>query len=209
MRIAGWKSAAIAAFAMAGIAVFLSATTTPPRHRPLQASPQEVVLELDPAQTKVHFSVESTLHMVHGTFNLKSGTVHFDQESGQAGGEIVVYATSGDSGNHSRDTRMHKEILQTQEYPDATFRPSQVEGRVALSGPSDVKLHGVMSLHGGEHEIVVPVHAELAADHWTGSARFDVPYVQWGIKDPSNWLLKVKPIVHVELDMAGTAKSPI
>jgi len=33
-----------------------------------------------------------------------------------------------------------------------------------------------------------------------------VPYIQWGIKDPSNWLLKVKPVVSVELEMTGSAK---
>jgi polyisoprenoid-binding protein YceI len=102
---------------------------------------------------------------------------------------------------------MHKEILQTAKYPDAIFRPAQVEGKVALTGASDVKLRGVLLLHGGEHEIVADVHAEMAGDHWTGRAKFDVPYIQWGIKDPSNWLLKVKPVVNVELEMAGKAAS--
>ena len=61
-------------------------------------------------------------------------------------------------------------------------------------------------MHGTEHEIVAAVHVEMAADRWKGTAKFDVPYIQWGIKDPSNWLLKVKPVVNVELDMVGTAK---
>ena len=208
MRVSGWKSAGIAACAMVGIAIFMSAAPTPPRLATPQASAQEVLLELDPQQSKVHYTVDSTLHTVHGTFNLKSGTVHFDPESGKAGGEIIVFATSGESGNSSRDGRMHKEILETQKYPEATFRPSQLEGNVARAGASDVKLHGMFTLHGGDHEITVPVHAELAADHWKGTAKFAVPYIQWGIKDPSNWLLKVKPVVQVEMEMVGTAKSP-
>jgi polyisoprenoid-binding protein YceI len=145
---------------------------------------------------------------VHGTFAVKSGTIHFDPETGKAGGEVIVLAKSGDSGNSSRDQRMHKEILETAKFPDAVFRPVQVEGKVARAGNSDVKLRGVISLHGAEHEIIVPVHAELESDRWEGTARFDVPYVQWGIKDPSNWLLKVKPVVNVELQMTGSAKPP-
>ena len=101
---------------------------------------------------------------------------------------------------------MHKEILETAKYPDAIFRPVQIEGKVARSGTSDVKLHGVILLHGREHEIVALVHAELSGDRWKGTAKFDVPYIQWGIKDPSNWLLRVKPVVHVELEMAGPSK---
>jgi polyisoprenoid-binding protein YceI len=208
MRLTGWKSAEVAASGTLAIAVLLSAVVAPPMPQAAQTSAQEIALELDPAQSKVHFTVDSTLHAVHGTFSLKSGAVHFDPESGKAGGEVFVYATSGDSGNSSRDQRMHKEILETAKYPDAIFRPEQIEGTVARSGNSDVKLHGVFLLHGQEHEMVAAVHVELASDGWKGTAKFDVPYVEWGIKDPSNWMLKVKPVVHVEVDMAGPTKTP-
>ncbi len=151
--------------------------------------------------------MDSTLHTVHGTFSLKSGAVQFDPESGKAGGEILVsMPPAANPGNSSRDERMHREILETSKYPDAIFRPEQIEGTVARSGNSEVKLHGVILLHGQEHEVVAAVHAELASDRWKGTAKFDVPYIQWGIKDPSNWILKVKPVVHVELEMAGPDK---
>jgi polyisoprenoid-binding protein YceI len=207
MRVAGWKSAGITLGAIVGVAVFLSALAAPPVTQPTPASASQVALSIDPAESKVHYTVDSTLHAVHGTFAIKSGTVTFDPAGGKASGEIVVYATSGDSGNSSRDERMHKEILETKKYPDATFRPTQVEGAVTLAGVFDVKVHGIINLHGQEHEIVAAVHAEMAADHWKGTAKFDVPFIQWGIKDPSTWLLKVKPVVNVEIEMVGTAKT--
>ena len=206
MRIANWKSAGIVLGAIGGVVVFLSAIAAPPRPS-LQTATAGVQLVLDPDRSKVHYTVDSTLHTVHGTFNVKSGTISFDPATGKASGEIVVYATSGDSGNTSRDERMHKEILETKKYPDATFRPTQIEGAVALAGPSDVKVRGIINLHGQDHETVALVHADMTTDHWQGWAKFDVPYIQWGIKDPSNWLLKVKPVVNIELDMAGTAKT--
>ncbi len=147
--------------------------------------------------------VDSTLHTVHGTFSLKSGTIHFNPETGMAGGEIVVSALSGESGNSSRDKRMHKEILETAKYPDAIFRPTHVDGTVNRSGGSDVKLGGIFFLHGVDHELTAVVHAELAGDHWSGTCKFDVPYAQWGIKDPSNFMLKVKPVVEVEMEIGG------
>lgn len=168
-----------------------------------QAPPSETVLTLDPTQSKVHWMVDSTLHTVHGTFALNSGTLHFDPETGKASGAIVVFAPSGESGNHSRDKRMHKEILETAKYPQIIFRPTQVEGKVAMPGASDVKLRGVFSLHGADHDLTALVHAELTGSRWTATARFDVPYVSWGVKDPSNFLLKVKPVVSVELEMSG------
>ena len=206
MRIASGKSAGIALGVIAGVVVFLSAIAAPPR--PSSGQPAAgVQLVLDPAKSTVHYTVDSTLHTVHGTFNVKSGTMSFDPSSGKASGEVDIYATSGDSGNTSRDERMHKEILETKKYPDATFRPTQIEGPVALTGASDVKVRGIINVHGQDHEIVALVHADMAGDHWTGWAKFDVPYIQWGIKDPSNWVLKVKPVVNIEMDMAGSTKT--
>ena len=207
MRVAGWKAWSITAGAIAGIAVFLSASAAPPRPQALQVATQELVLSLDQSQSKVHYAVDSTLHTVHGTFNLKSGTLRIDSATGKAAGEIIVYATSGDSENSSRDEKMHKVVLESQKYSEIVFRPTLIDGKLAIAGPSDVKLHGVFSLHGGDHDLVVPVHAEINGDHWKGTTKFQVPYIQWGLKDPSNFLLKVKPNVDIELELAGSLKT--
>jgi len=58
-------------------------------------------------------------------------------------------------------------------------------------------------LHGKEHELTVPVQAECAGDHWTGSAKFTVPFIDWGLKNPSSFLLKVNHAVEIELEMKG------
>jgi polyisoprenoid-binding protein YceI len=168
-----------------------------------RSSTAEIVLTLDPAQSNLHWKVDSTLHMVHGTFSLKSGTVRLNSETGDATGEIAVSALSGESGNGSRDKRMHKEILETAKYPDAVFHPHHFEGKVSVSGISDGKLSGILSIHGADHDVTALIHAELKGGQWTGTSTFEVPYVKWGIKDPSNFMLKVKPVVTVELEMSG------
>src|SRR5450755_1837018 len=201
-----WRAISLKAAAILGLAVLVAGASARPQ--PAAASTaapaSEIVLTLDPAQSKVHWTVDSALHTVHGTFALKSGTIHFDPVSGKAGGEIIVYAPSGESGNGSRDKRMHREILETAKYPDVIFHPALAQGTVSRTGASDVKLSGTFSLHGADHNLTAQVHVELAGDRWSGTTRFQVPYVQWGIKDPSNFLLKVQPVVNVELEMTGT-----
>jgi polyisoprenoid-binding protein YceI len=204
MAAYGWKSTKATAALFLCVAMLLSAAPSPPRPQAAPAATHEIALSLDPAQTKLHFNVDSTLHMVHGSFAVKSGSLQFDPQTGKASGAIVVNAVSGESGNNSRDQRMHKEILETWKFAEATFRPSQIDGQVSLTAPSDFKVKGVITLHGTDHELVAEVHSEFTSDHWKGTAKFDVPYIQWGIKDPSNFLLKVKPVVNVELELAGS-----
>jgi polyisoprenoid-binding protein YceI len=216
MFITNAKSFAGAAGLLAALGLFLSAAAAPPRQsaqvtairvaaikEAAPAAGSAISLTLDAAQSKVHWTLPSSLHTVHGTFSVVRGAMNLDPESGKASGEVVVSATSGESGNDSRDAKMHKEILETAKYPEAVFHPTQVEGKVAATGPSDVKVHGTFSVHGADHEITALIHAEIAADTWKGTAKFDVPYVAWGIKNPSNFLLKADKVVSVEVEMTG------
>jgi len=174
-----------------------------PQHAAPRSPAGEIVLGLDPDQSKVHWTLGTTLHTVHGTFAFKNGSLRLDPESGKASGEIVVHATSGDSGNDSRDKKMHKDVLESAQYAEIVFRPDRVEGKVSRQGNFTVQVHGLFGLHGKEHELIVPVQAELAGDHWTGSARFSVPFIDWGLKNPSTFLLKVNHAVDIELEMKG------
>jgi polyisoprenoid-binding protein YceI len=157
----------------------------------------------------LRWTLGSTLHTVHGTFALKRGEVSFDPSSGNASGEIVADAASGESGNESRDKKMHREILESGRYSDIVFRPSRVEGKVSAGGTSSVQLHGVFVLHGAQHELSVPIQTELSGNHWRGSAKFSIPYIQWGLKSPNTFLLKADPAVEIELEMSGTLQGTI
>ena len=122
-----------------------------------------------------------------------------------SGGEIVVDAASGNSGSGARDRKMHKEVLESAQYSEITFRPDRVEGKVLPIGTSDVRVHGVFVIHGSEHEITVPAHVELAPDHWNLSVHFDVPYVKWGLKDPSTFILRVEKTADIDLHASGSS----
>jgi len=165
------------------------------------------LLHFSPAGTRIAFTIGDSLHTIHGSFQLKSGEITFDPNSGAIHGLIVVDATSGQSGSRIRDRRMHREILQTDRYPEISFRPDRVEGKIPASGSASVQVHGVFSIHGGEHEITLPARVQAFPDHWILDLHFTIPYVKWGIKNPSTFLLRVSE--SVEIDVHATGGPPI
>jgi polyisoprenoid-binding protein YceI len=171
------------------------------------ASAQQSTLTLDPARTTVSFTLGDVLHTVHGTFRLKRGTLQLDPGAAKLTGEIVVDANSGDTGSKIRDGKMHHEVLESEQYPEITFRPDRVEGTVSAKGKSTVKVHGTFTIHGVDREIEVPSVADLAEDHWTASLHFTVPYVKWGMKNPSALFLRVDDSVQIDIVAAGTLTS--
>ena len=168
------------------------------------APAQEITLQLDPAPSAAEITLPTTLHTVEGKFRCKRGSIHFDPASGKAGGEIVFDATSGNTENGSRDHKMHKEVLESQRYPEITFRPDHAEGAFSTSGASTLQVHGQFNIHGADHEVTVPVEITFSADHWTADAKFPVPYQQWGMKNPTVLFLHVSDTVQVHLHAAGS-----
>jgi polyisoprenoid-binding protein YceI len=167
------------------------------------AAAQEVALTVNASQSKVNYTLDTTLHTVHGTFALKRGTIRIEPD-GKASGEIVADATSGESGDSGRDKKMHKDVLESAKYTEVVFRPDRVDGKFPPNGAVSVQMHGKFGLHGSEHEMTVPVKGEITGDRWHGTATLKIPYVDWGLKSPNSFILKADPVVEVELELAGT-----
>jgi polyisoprenoid-binding protein YceI len=166
-------------------------------------SVQAETFVVSPDQSEVAFSLEAVLHQVHGTFQVQSGSVQFQPGSPQVSGSIVVAAGSGKSGNDTRDHRMIFEILNAPQFAVATFSPSHINGVIAASGDSTVQVDGVFTLHGTAHDLTLPLQIHIDGATCTAKSQFRIPYVKWGLKDPSTFLLKVDKEVDMEITLAG------
>ena len=162
---------------------------------------QETVLQLDPAQTRVQFTLSDVLHTVHGSFKLKRGTIHYDFATDKASGEVVIDAQSGDSGSGARDKRMNKNVLESERFPEIVFIPDRVEGSL-----SQAKVHGLLRIHGQDHEMTMEATATPSGDGLQIKEQFVVPYVKWGMKDPSTFVLKVGDTVTIDVTALGRSQ---
>jgi polyisoprenoid-binding protein YceI len=174
---------------------------------PLHA--QQLSFEFDRQRTQVEFRLSGNLHDVHGTFALKRGNFIFDSASGKASGQFVVDAASGDSGSGARDLRMQNEILESGQFTEIVFTPDRVDGRIPPQGEFQVNVHGAFRIHGADHELLLPVHAKRDASGIAASMTFPIPYVQWGMKNPSNFLLHVSGHVEITIHTVAIATSAL
>jgi polyisoprenoid-binding protein YceI len=171
-----------------------------------QAQNRGMKVVLDPAQTEIHWKL-SGLHTVHGTFKLKSGEFLFNPKSGLAEGEILVDATSGESGDAARDKRMQNEVLESNRYPAIFYHPTEIKGPFkAGEGTQELTGEGTFNIHGADHPLELPLKVQITADTVTATTRFTVPYVEWGMKNPSRLLLRVGKQVEIEVSAKGTIK---
>jgi polyisoprenoid-binding protein YceI len=162
-----------------------------------------MVWTFDPPQSQVHWTLDTALHEVHGTFRLKSGRIVFDPATGKAGGALVVDAMSGESGNESRDKRMHTSIIESRKYTEIVFTPDRVEGNLAPEGSSTLQVHGKFRLMNVDHDLKLSVTVEAHPGQIVATAKFSVPYIQWGLKNPSMLFLRVNDHVDIEIHSVG------
>ena len=72
-----------------------------------------------------------------------------------------------------------------------------MDGKLEAQGKSEVKLHGILAIHGKQHEITAAVEAQAVAGGYDATASFEVPYIDWGMKNPSTFILRVNKVVTV------------
>lgn len=167
------------------------------------ASAQEQTVALDPEHTAIKFTLGDVLHTVHGTFQLKSGTIRLNPATGAASGLVVVDVTSGDTGSKSRDRKMHKDILESSQYPDATFIPTGVSGASTLSDRQTYQISGIFRLHGADHPVTLTFPLTLNGTSVAAHTHLVIPYVKWGLKNPSTFVLRVSDKLDLDIEANG------
>lgn len=168
---------------------------------------ETVHVTLDPAQTKILWALPAVMHVAHGTFDLSSGAMEFNTQSGAASGLFVVNENTGQSGDKTRDGRMKKSVLKTAQYPTATFQPQHVTGAYRANGTSTLTVDGIFHIYGADHPLQLHLQVHTAGNALTAETKFDVPYVAWGMHDPSTLILRVDKSVQMEIDARGTVRS--
>jgi polyisoprenoid-binding protein YceI len=188
---------------LAGMFVLLTFAPT------LMAQQQSLDFTLDPATTAIHWTLNTTVHTVHGTFKLQKGSIRIDPATGNASGLIVIDAVSGESGDGTRDKRMDNVVLETGKYPTITFRPTHVSGKVDISAPGSITADGVMNLHGQDHPMQLTVDLQPRDSGVASKIHFEVPYVAWGMKDPSVMMFRVDKKVAIDIDATATSAANV
>ncbi len=167
------------------------------------ATAQHETFNVNPDTSKVTFALAGSGHHVDGTFHVQSGKIEFDPSAQKISGVVVVAAGSGNSGEPGRDKKMNSDVLDSSHFAEVTFAPVSYQGTLALSGDSAIQVSGVFTLHGTPHDITVPMQIHIDGGNAGAKGKFVVPYVKWGLKDPSIFILKVAKEVNIDLTLNG------
>lgn len=183
---------------MKSFAVFALAVILAPA-----ALAQHQTFVVNPDSSEVKMTLNTTHEVVHGTFHIQSGSIEFDRGSSTMSGSVIVLAGSGKTGNGLRDKKMNKDILKVDQYATVSFAPKTYTGTIAPSGDSTIQVSGVFTLLGSPHNLTIPIQIHMDGSKATARAHFVVPYVQWGLKNPSFLFWKAENDVAIDLNLVG------
>jgi polyisoprenoid-binding protein YceI len=163
---------------------------------------QHQTFTINPDSSEVNFAMTSH-DTVKGTFHVEKGSIDFDRNAPTLSGLVVIAAGSGKTGNDGRDKKMTNEVLDAAHFADVSFAPMSYQGAIAAQGDSTIQVTGVFTLHGTPHVLTVAMQIHIDGAKCTAKTHFIVPYVKWGLKDPSIFILKVAKEVDVDLSLVG------
>jgi polyisoprenoid-binding protein YceI len=165
---------------------------------------QHQTFAINPDASQVKMTLNTTHEVVNGTFHVQSGLIEFDRSTPKMAGSVVVLAGSGNTGNGSRDKKMNKDILLVDKYRTVSFEPKSYTGDLKSTGDSTLQVTGIFTLLGTPHELTIPMVVHLDGANALTKAHFIVPYVTWGLKNPSFLIWKAENDIAIDLFLVGT-----
>lgn len=155
---------------------------------------------IDPAASEAGFDLRATMHTVHGATRRVSGSVRAEPDDGglKMSGRIEIDAASLETGNERRDATMHAKSLMVAAYPSLVFEPERFTPS-ATPGPGDEMpgaLSGKLTIRGVAKPQTIRVTLASRGDRLVVSGTFDVAWAEFGIPDPSFFVVRIESVAH-------------
>jgi hypothetical protein len=98
---------------------------------------------------------------------------------------------------------MHREILESGTFSEIVFTPKQIKGALAAEGTSKLEVAGQLRLLGRDHDFTLALNVESNSGQLQLTTQAVIPYVQWGLKNPSTFVLRVNDKVTIAIRASG------
>jgi polyisoprenoid-binding protein YceI len=98
---------------------------------------------------------------------------------------------------------MQKDVLESDKYPQAIFHPAKVTGAVKSGSTQNITVDGTFTIHGKDHPLRLEAKVQVDGHDAVATTQFTVPYVDWGMKNPSTFILRVDKTVVVGVTAKG------
>ncbi len=99
---------------------------------------------------------------------------------------------------------MKRDYLEVPKFPVATFDANKVTGYSPSADNQIITVDGTMTLHGTSHPLTLTFTVHRSGTVTIATTHFPIPYVAWGIKDPSVPFIKVEKEVAMDIVAKGT-----
>ena len=161
----------------------------------------EAVYRIDPAGAEAGFDVKATGHTVHGKTSGVSGEVHVTEEAGgekALSGRIEIAAATLDTANARRDQTMKTKCLAVDRFPAIVFAPARFvpSGAQPASGAVPGSLTGMITIRDVTKPVVMAATLETKGTRIVVTGTFDVPWLDFGIPDPSFFIVTLDKVAH-------------
>ena len=175
---------------------------------------EPLLLQLDPAASRVEYHITHTLKDVTDVAGTPSGHVRIDTTAGawNLEGHVTVDLRALVTGNGTRDRHVKSDdYLDVEKFPSAEFRFLQAEADSSLVIAADSvaaawvgRVRGPLTLHGVERTLEVPVRLDAVPGRdgaLRARGRFVLQLADFGIPQPKKLGLSAGKSVDVRVDL--------
>jgi polyisoprenoid-binding protein YceI len=141
------------------------------------------------------------MHTVHGVTTSVAGDVRAEPETDgtlRLSGRIEIGTASLRTGNEKRDATMHGKTLLVASFPAIVFEPERFtpSGPETAAGSIAGLLVGRLTIRGQARAQTISATLAANGDRIDASGTFDVAWQEFGIPDPSFFVVRIERVAH-------------